>query len=283
MVCPKCGTPIKRFDLSPNCKNCGVNILYYTQEEDLARDAKRTELEFAVARGVAAKLKAAFIGSKFAIMRLVAVILSLGALAIPFLSIRITLPMAEKTLSTGIVGLVGLFTKEDTTGIINLVKIEVFDKVRLFGSVHFITFILTALTAVIIFATYLFAAINPKKNAVSLKRLSVICLIFEIIAIVTAFICCCETKNSVAVTASFCPYFFASPILIIAFIIINSLYIKSDPQIIISETDKARAELYKEVKAGKVSLDDLPLPIFETEDEKNKRLNLFGASEEGDE
>ena len=61
MKCPNCECEIKRFDLAPNCKNCGVHIMYFTQEEDLKRDAKKTELEFANARYLKAKLKAALL------------------------------------------------------------------------------------------------------------------------------------------------------------------------------------------------------------------------------
>ena len=63
MKCPKCGVEIARFDLSPNCKKCGVHIMYYTQDEDLRRDAKKTELEFTSARLLAAKFKAAYLNA----------------------------------------------------------------------------------------------------------------------------------------------------------------------------------------------------------------------------
>ena len=42
MKCPKCGGEIPFYDLHPNCKHCGVNIYYYSQDALLARDAKRT-------------------------------------------------------------------------------------------------------------------------------------------------------------------------------------------------------------------------------------------------
>ena len=63
MKCPKCGGEIPFYDLKPNCRHCGVNILYYTQDYLLERDAKRTELESAVARMVVARIKAVYVGS----------------------------------------------------------------------------------------------------------------------------------------------------------------------------------------------------------------------------
>ena len=55
MKCPKCGGEIPFYDLHPNCKHCGVNIMYYMQNDGLMRDAKRTELEAAVARMIVAR------------------------------------------------------------------------------------------------------------------------------------------------------------------------------------------------------------------------------------
>ena len=75
MKCPKCGGEIPFYDLKPNCRHCGVNIMYYTQEAGLIRDAKRTELEGAVARMVIARVKAAFIGGKLQIFRVYAALL----------------------------------------------------------------------------------------------------------------------------------------------------------------------------------------------------------------
>ena len=76
MKCPKCGGEIAFFDLKPNCKHCGVNIMYYTQNDGLMRDAKRTELESAVARMVIARIKAQFIGGKLQIARMIFALLA---------------------------------------------------------------------------------------------------------------------------------------------------------------------------------------------------------------
>ena len=59
MVCPNCGAEIGRFDLAVHCKKCGVNLYFASQEKLLSEDAKRCELEFASARIVLAKVKAA--------------------------------------------------------------------------------------------------------------------------------------------------------------------------------------------------------------------------------
>ena len=89
MNCPKCGGHIPFYDIRPNCKHCGVNIWYYSQQTQLTRDAKRTELEGAAARMVIARVKAAFIGSKLAIARLVITLGAIAVLLLPFGSVRL--------------------------------------------------------------------------------------------------------------------------------------------------------------------------------------------------
>ena len=60
--------------------------------------------------------------------------------------------------------------------------------------------------------------------------------------------------------------------------ILNHLVIKKNIQPEIKEVDIKRVELNKKVKKGEVSLDDLPLPVFETEEEKAERLKKEGES-----
>ena len=88
MKCPKCGGEIPFYDLHPNCKHCGVNIYYYSQDALLARDAKRTELEAAVARMVVARIKASFIGGGLQIIRMVAIIATIASLLLPIGAVK---------------------------------------------------------------------------------------------------------------------------------------------------------------------------------------------------
>ena len=92
MKCPKCGGEIAFFDLKPNCKHCGVNIMYFTQEADLIRDAKRTELDSASARMVVARVKANFIGGKLQIARMIVLLLAVASLLLPFGAVRYAVP-----------------------------------------------------------------------------------------------------------------------------------------------------------------------------------------------
>ena len=125
MICPKCGAEIKRFDLAPNCKVCGVNMFYYSQEIELARDAKRTELEFAGARALVAKLKGNFVGGRIQISRMVFFILSIAVMCIPYFSIRISLPMSEIGFSTGLVGAYQIYSSSVYNSFLPLLKLKI--------------------------------------------------------------------------------------------------------------------------------------------------------------
>lgn len=84
--CPNCGRKLSIFDRKPECPGCGVNLLFYNMEERLMAEADKAEAEHARAQVKYDHLRASFIGSKIAVIRLIASLLPIGALMIPFCS-----------------------------------------------------------------------------------------------------------------------------------------------------------------------------------------------------
>ena len=82
-TCPKCGGKLKLTDWRPNCPHCGVNMVYYGMEERLLLDADKAEAEHARTQPRIDRLKAAFVGSKLAIARIVFSVLPIAALFLP--------------------------------------------------------------------------------------------------------------------------------------------------------------------------------------------------------
>lgn len=286
MVCPNCGCKIKWYDLSQNCKKCGVNILNFTREEDLAYDAKKTELEFAKARAVVSRIKATYIGSGLAIGRLVTCLLAVGALAIPVLTLKITLPLVTCEISSGGIGVYQMFTNGLFSQLPNFYGCGVEGAVTLAMSAHLIFFLLTAVCEVGMLLTFLLASFNIRKSAKWLAGFSGAGAVLNVGTVITAFVTLADSAGSETIGVSVGAGAFVSEALLIAVFIINVKLYKKNPQIEISEVDKKRMELLKEFKQGKLNLNDLPLPIFETEEEKEKRENLFGivaeANREGE-
>ena len=277
MKCPKCGGEIPFYDLKPNCRHCGVNILYFTQDDELARDAKRTELENAKARMVIAKIKAVFVGSFLAVMRMVFLIGSICALMIPFASVTYRLPFYEEKLSAGLIGIIQSFSSGLLLSLPKFLQSALFSKATLGILIVLAFFVLLALADVVMFVVYLLGFISPDKTAKALKIISVIACIISAGAQIAALVCKTVIIPAGSERDSFAIGFggLACVILHLIIVIINAKMLKKGVEPVYREYDPKRKELLKKVKSGEVNLDDLPLPVFESEEEYEARMKEF--------
>ncbi len=287
MKCPKCGGEIPFFDLKPKCKHCGVNILYYTQEEDLMRDAKRTELEGAVARMTIQRVKADFIGSKLVIVRLIITLISAAALLVPYGSVNYDMPFFKGSFSAGIIGII-----QSVTGGL-LLKLPAF-----LGGAATSKQTLTALVPIgfmaailvidlLIALALLLGFLNLTRSTKFMRKASLAGAI--IAGIGQAAVLVMQFTHGDNSAANVSPGFGAlvSCAVFVALFIINGLVLKKGIEPVYKENDLKRKEMLKRVRAGEVDLDSLPLPVFESEEERDKRLNdlkeAMKAEEEGKE
>jgi hypothetical protein len=95
--CPKCGRKLTIFDWKPNCPDCGVNLVYYGMEERLLKEADAAEAEHARLQKKIDRLKAAFVGSKLTIIRIILSVLPIATLLLPLCSVSYSGPMIEAT------------------------------------------------------------------------------------------------------------------------------------------------------------------------------------------
>ncbi len=289
MKCPKCGGEIPFYNLKPNCSHCGVNIMYFSQEKGLIRDAKRTELESAAARMVIARIKAAFIGSKAAIIRMVLTIAAIAILVLPIGSLHYKVPMYENSLSAGLIGVIQGFT----SGI--LMKLPQFLSSTLFGGYTKVflaletVFIVLLLLGLVILGIYIlsFLRLEPLTRFMKNAALAgaVIALLGQIFIVVLA----------VAKPLPEAPYInfkfgwggIAAAAIWFALFFINRYMLLAGIEPTYRENDLKRRELLHKVRAGEVSLDSLPLPVFESEEERAERMKALEealkAEEEGKE
>lgn len=277
MVCPKCGVEIKRFDLAPNCKNCGVNIYYYSQEKILSTDAKRTELEAADARVLVAKIKGNFIGGKVQIARIVFMVLSIAVMCIPYFSLKLKMPMSEIGFSTGLVGVYQIYSSSVYNIFPALFKLKIGGGLTFAATVNMALFVLVALVLVAAFVVMIISFLNIKKYAKVLAGLS-----FGGIALdIAVFVFMLVGRNAAAglegVSVPFGFGSLASIAMLAVFAALNIILAKKGVEITIPEVDKKRIELYKQYKAGTLDLDTLPLPVFETDEEREKRENMISG------
>ena len=74
-TCPNCGHKLKLTDWKPNCPKCGVNLVYYNMDERLQEEADIAELDHVRVQKKIDRLKASFVGSKLAAVRLALLII----------------------------------------------------------------------------------------------------------------------------------------------------------------------------------------------------------------
>ena len=103
---PACNRRLKLSDWRPNCPECGTNILYYKMEERLLAEADKVETDSAAFQKKVDRAKAAVVGNKWAIARLVLLAMPLLALLIPMGRMEVSIPFVEKAATINAVSIV---------------------------------------------------------------------------------------------------------------------------------------------------------------------------------
>ncbi|MBR2956645.1 MAG: hypothetical protein IKC20_00160 [Clostridia bacterium] len=269
MKCPNCNGEIGRFELAPECKHCGANIFYCQQEKLLTDDAKKCELEFASFRILKEKLKAAFIGGPIQILRIVAMVAAIGIIFIPFVTLNASLPLFGAKFSLGAWGVYEAFSGGELIALLNLR--EYIPEVFAATLALCVLFVMVFLMGLGVFGTLLLSFINIRKSAKAACGFSVAGMVFSLAGAVMSFVMPKIAEGTFIQAKPFIGAFFC--IAIFAFIFaLNLLVIRKNIAPDIKEVDLKRVELRKRIKAGEITLDELPLPVFETEEEKAKRL-----------
>ncbi len=272
MKCPNCGGEIKRFELAPNCRHCGVNIFYCQQEKLLSTDAKRCELEYASLRIFTAKLKSAFIKGALPVSRLVFSVLTLCSLLIPFASIQTDIPVISKKISFGGIGLYSSFSDGTLEALLNMAKEGTSPQLTKSAAILLFAIILIALCVIVILLTEILSFINIRKSALIMRYSAIAGTVFSIFAVFASF----NISNSVT-GESFCiasadAGSFVILFMFIADFVINHLFIIKNISPEIKEVDIERVKIRKKIKTGELTYEELPLPVLESEEERIKRI-----------
>lgn len=275
MKCPNCNGEIGRFELSPECKHCGANIFYCRQEKLLTDDAKKCELEFASFRILKEKLKTAFIGGPIQILRIVAMVAAIGIIFIPFVTLSASLPLFGAKFSLGAWGVYEAFSGGELIALLNLR--EYLPTVFAATLILCVLFVLVFLMGVGVFGTLLLSFINIRKSAKAACGFSVAGMVFSLAGAVMSFVMPKIAEGTFIQAKPFIGAFFCVAIFSCIFAL-NMLVINKNIMPDIKDVDLKRVELRKRIKAGEITLDELPLPVFETEEEKAKRLEEEEAS-----
>ena len=270
MQCPNCKEKIGRFELSPNCKHCGVNIFYAQQEELLKEDAKRCELEYASFHILVSKLKTAFTGGKIQIMRIVAMVLAIGAIFVPFATVSADFSIFSAGFSFGAFGIYRAFTDGTLNTVLSMNAYFPVLTGSLFALLALI--VLIFLSGFGVFLALILSFLNIQKSAKSAMVLSVIGMAFSIVALgLSAYLPSLLSEVPFIKVEFGFGSIACFAILALIFVLNRSIIIKGImPEI--KAVDLERVQIRRRVKRGELSLADLPLPVLESEEEKKKHL-----------
>lgn len=276
MKCPECGGEIGRFELSPDCKHCGVNIFYAQQKTLLTRDAKKCELENASFRILVAKLKTAFIKGAVPILRIVTMVIAIASIFVPFATVSAQANVFSLNMSFGAWGIYSAFADGTLYALLNL-------KDYMPQQVAFCFALLGLMVAIFlsgfaIFVTLLLSFINVQKTAKIIKIMSAVGVAFCLAAAGVSLAMPSVMAKGGFLSAGAGVGAFGCTLVLALMWVLNHIFVKKKIQPEIKEVDIKRVELNKKVKSGEVSLDDLPLPVFETEEERIKRLEREAES-----
>lgn len=270
MKCPNCNGEIGRFELAPECRHCGVNIFYSQQKTLLARDAKKCELEYATFRIIMAKIKANFINGPLQILRIIAMLMAIGSIFIPFATVSTDFTVINGKLSFGAWGIYGAFSDGTLAAIFNLR--EYYPVQAGICLALLVSMVLTVLMGLVIFVTLVLSFLNIQRGAKIMRGLAVIGALLCVISAVISFIMPSVVSQSAFLTAESGVGAIVCFLVFAGILILNHLVVKKKLQPQIDEFDIKRVEMRKRVKKGEISIDDLPLPVFESPEEKVKRI-----------
>ena len=276
--CPKCGKKLHIYNVSQFCPECGVNMRFYGFEETFFREAKMAELTQAGVHIKIRRLKAAFIGTKLCIARLVVMLLPIVALLLPNGKLGITMPFKALNYDIGALGIYGMFTDGGFNYINGMVSSDLlgadFSAVRtaLFVYASAAVFgIFVLLFSILCFASY--------------KNMQKVICVFAALGFADS-IAAMFVVNSLAGRLADSPMLsaqkgfglLAAAAMFAAVFVVNLLLCIKGIPVEYDEGMLERTEIYKQVKAGKINIDDLPQPVVETEE--TRKIDAEIAKEE---
>ena len=267
--CPKCGKHLHIYNISQICPECGTNMTFYGFVDTFIKEAKMAELSQANAHVKIKHIKAAYIGSKLAIARLIVMLLP---------AVGLLLPAAKFELNIPFLSFAGSSFDFSGLGIYNFFNIGGIDyAMGMMGSQLAGAEFKALMTAL---AVYALAAVF----AVLVLLLSILCFIsyknmqkitaviaalgivdsFAAMILVKKFVSAASGSALISASNSFGLWITAA-LFAAAFVVNLLLWIKGIPAEY-GEGMLERTEIYKKVKKGEINIDDLPQPIVETEE-----------------
>lgn len=276
--CPKCGTHIKVYQMSPYCKKCGVHLMFASFETQFQKDRRLAEMSMANFRCMLVKLKSAYISGKAQKLKIASVFFPVISLLIPFGSFSISTPVYSSDISFNIIDLFagpllnGLFGKLDALSLS-----PVFGESLSMLKTLIIVYAVAVVSAVIILLLELICFIGNKKVQISTFIFSGTGIIATVASGIIAF--SLKGLSDISIINTDVTFLFAvSALLFIIPVVASFLCLKNPPVYKFREGDELRVEYRKKYKKGKIELLDIPAPIYESLEDKKERQKLISEA-----
>jgi len=260
-------------DWRPNCPGCGANLMFYGFEERFYEDAKRSELSMGSIRVGSKRTKAGLAGSFWAKARLIVSFLPAVSFLLPWGSLSAKMPFGAQSWQAGLLGFMNLFM-DDPDGLPFLLSMSGGQWSALFqkGVILFGAAALAVLFAVLVLVISLF-------SFVKLKGMSLAAGILSVLGALT-----CAGGFAAGILVQNASNALANPIFsgamgygallgLAAFActaVANLMLAKKGVHVTCAEGDEERREIWQKVKKGEIQLADLPYPVVETAETRER-------------
>lgn len=111
--CPKCKHHLRLKDWKQICPYCGANIVLYDLQERLMQDADKAEVQYYYFQKKVDRVKAAYTGTKLAVVRLIVGLLPLAPLFLPLINTVMTSPLPNHSGAMSILDIYKIFGDAD--------------------------------------------------------------------------------------------------------------------------------------------------------------------------
>ncbi|MBQ6066292.1 MAG: hypothetical protein IJK89_05675 [Clostridia bacterium] len=273
--------------LKQHCPHCGVNLRFYNFEENFYRDAKKAELSVAKIDMFIAQLKASFVGSKLTIVRLCVMLLPAASFLVPYGKTIFSQPFLNGSVTLSALGLYGAYEDGYLPYILSMAGGAVNGKAFTLLSCALASLALSAVAAILIFFMTLLCFLSVKKMHRVLAGFAVAGAVLSAISFLLTTAFASSARSLDLISGEAYPGFLVSALCFAVVAAVNILIGKQGLNIVYKEGDEERAAIAKKVKAGEITLDELPQPVVETaETEKirqeiEKQQALYRQMEEG--
>ena len=122
--CPKCNHRLRLKDWKQICPYCGANIVLYDLQERLMQDADKAEVQYYYFQKKVDRVKAAYTGTKLAVVRLIVSLLPLGPLFLPLINTVMTAPLPDHNGAMSILDIYKIFGDADFGAVFSDISIK---------------------------------------------------------------------------------------------------------------------------------------------------------------